>query len=121
MVEMLAVLAVIAVLIALALPNGTFARTTGEEAAVQAQCAALEAAMSQYLTRNGAAAVTTYAATTKSLADVYALLSSNNALPPSITQAQLESTFSGYTVVFPTNLSGSVSALRTADGATIYP
>jgi prepilin-type N-terminal cleavage/methylation domain-containing protein len=130
MVEMLAVIAVMAIIVALVVPNGIHARTVGEEATVRAQAASLEMGLSTYLMQYGAQAKTEYQAAEQSGADLFAklqailaLLHRHGAMPQSMTATTLRNTFEGYDLRFPTQLGGGLRVTRVIDGNTtqIYP
>jgi prepilin-type N-terminal cleavage/methylation domain-containing protein len=131
MVEMLAVIAVMAIIVALVVPNGIHARTVGEEATVRAQAAALEMGLSTYLMQYGAQAKVNYInAKTAAGADPYlqmaatvGLLKQEGALPQSVSPNSMGKTFEGYNLVLPNQLGGGLRVTRTVDGNAlqIYP
>jgi len=124
MVEMLAVLAVMAVIIALTIPNGIFARTTGEEAVAKAQAASFELAMNTYLLRSGAAANASWQsahAADPSTHNLFLVLQQAGAFPASTGWQTIEAGMAGYTIIFPPSLTGKLSVVRTSDNAVIYP
>jgi len=128
MVEMLAVIAVMAIIVALVVPNGIYARTAGEEATVKAQGAAIEMAMANYLMNQGAAAKTTWAgwnpASANTIAQVKVILGNLKAVgafPPNVQVDSIAAPLEGYTVTLPAALNGYVVIARTADNVQIYP
>ena len=123
MVEMLAVIAVMAIIVALVVPNGIFARTAAEESTAKAQGAALEMAMGNWLLSGGAKAKTdwaTFKSTNPNLQQVVTQLVSVGALPPTTSVASVTSALAGYDVSFPAALSSGISITRTG-GDQIYP
>lgn len=124
MVEMLAVIAVMAIITALVVPNGIHARTVGEEGTVKAQAAALEMAMATYLLQKGATAKNDYASTystagATNISTYITFFKGVGALPDSVQNGTIQKAFEGYTVTMPSQLTGSVQVRR---GTTqIYP
>lgn len=121
MVEMLAVIAVISIIVALVVPNGIFARTTGEEATARAQGAALELAMANYQSKGGMAAGVAWANAGNTTTAKIAHLQDVGALPPNLDAAKFQTAFEGYTVIFPAALGGTVTIRRSSDNVQIYP
>ena len=124
MVEMLAVIAVMAIIVALVVPNGIHARTVGEEQTVKAQASALEMAMATYLLQQGASAKAQYASTFSSygatnISQYITLLKNKGALPDSVQSGTIQKAFEGYQVTMPSTLTGSVRVQR--GGTAIYP
>jgi len=132
MVEMLAVIAVMAIIVALVVPNGIHARTVGEESTVRAQAAALEMGMATYLMQYGAQAKATYANDVGSqvgnakLDAVVTLLKKHGALPQSVSGPGMAKTFEGYNITIPSQLGGGINVTRNSGAAgasalQIYP
>lgn len=124
MVEMLAVIAIVSVLVAIVVPNGIFARTSGEEAVARAQAASLETAMGVYHVRDGAVASSTWAdaiGSDPSLANMYGVLQAHGAMPTSSSFNQISQAFEGYAILMPATISGQITVTRSADNAVIYP
>lgn len=128
MVEMLAVIAVMAIIVALVVPNGIYARTAGEEATVKAQGASIEMAMANFLMNQGAQAKTTWSAwapasatTIAQVKTVLTNLKGVGAFPPNVQVDSIAAPLEGYTVSLPASLNGYVTISRTADSVQIYP
>lgn len=130
MVEMLAVIAVMAIIVALVVPNGIHARTVGEEATVRAQAAALEMALATYLMQYGAQAKVNYSNNVGSqpagpaqLNSAITLLRGQGAMPQSTSTVSMGKTFEGYSLTLPSQLGGGVRVTRMVGGNAmqIYP
>jgi len=128
MVEMLAVIAVMAIIVAMVVPNGIHARSVGEEATVRAQAASIEMGLATCLMQYGALAKEQYLNLAKNTGNatndtntVITFLKGFGALPDSVQAPVINKVFSGYTVTYPQNIDGAVVVRGGAGGTQIYP
>lgn len=127
LVEMLAVLAVMAVICALTVPSGIFARGTGEVHLARANAAAFEMGKSNYLARYGAEAGTNWSTAYQadpSIGHMYNLLAGAGCFPPEWSHvyagSSAEQSFQGYQVVVPATIAQGVAVFG-PDSQQVYP
>ncbi len=127
MVEMLAVMAVMAVVCTLSIPNGLFAKGTGELHVARAMASSFEMGKSNYLARYGAEAGTSWTAAYQenpSVGRMYQLIANAGCFPPewssSYSGSSAEMAFQGYQVVVPATVSSGITVYG-PDNQIVYP
>ncbi len=119
LVEMLAVIAVMAVIVALTIPNGIFVRTAGEEQVIKTHAMALELAAQKvhaiYGQRGQQEWATKYS-NPQVMVEWLVPMISNKTSSQEILRA-----FDGYNLVFPPSIAGKITVTRQTDGAVVYP
>lgn len=122
-VEMFAILAILAFLIGMYYMNTIYAKSESEVEVVRVQAAVLEAGLSTYKYRGGPTARSeweTLGGGTLS-ANMYSVLNTSGALSRNVPFSTFMGSFTGYAILMPATVDGRITVTREADSRVVYP